>query len=105
MTKVGFTYRILMYPCAWNKKGKMFVYEAASLLKNIVCPHCRQGVRGSMDCPFDLFNTVVLNNHCATKECTDFYNNIKVQFLSYEKGTIDLSELHSWLDYFRAENI
>ena len=83
----------------------MFVYEAANLLKNVVCPFCKRDTHLGMGSPFRTFNALELNNHCATKECMVFFKDLNSNFNSYENGHIDESELQSWLDHYRPEGI
>ncbi len=83
----------------------MFIYEAASLLKNVICPHCKSEVQLCKKCPFVLFDALELNNGCSSEKCTSFYKNMKVQFMSFESGQIQESELQSWLDSFKRNNV
>jgi hypothetical protein len=82
----------------------MFIHEAVALLKDVVCPHCKNQVLLSRRCPFVLFNPTELNDNCDTKDCIKFYEEMQAHFNSYDKGQIGLPELHSWLGNFREEN-
>ena len=82
----------------------MFVLQASQLLRNIICPLCRNGVHIKNGSPFRIFNALELNDECPNKDCKLFYETLNTHFKSFETGQINESELKSWLDNFRAEN-
>ena len=83
----------------------MFIYEAAALLKNVTCPHCKKDVQLGMKCPFVLFDALELNDSCSTKECSSFYQEMKTLFKSYKSGQIKESDIQLWLDNYKKEDI
>lgn len=81
----------------------MFIYEAAELLKDVFCPHCKKGVRAAMDCPFRVFNALELNSQCTTKECVEFYRALNEHFNLLRSGEISEPEFREWLDVFKTQ--
>lgn len=79
----------------------MFIYEATTMLKDVICPHCKKDARTDMKYPFKQFDPLELNNKCVDKECMSFFESMAARFSDYESGRINERELQDWLNTFR----
>ena len=81
----------------------MYTLQASLLLKDVVCPYCKDEMRVGLGSPFRVFNPLELNNNCDKKKCMGFLELLNTHFQSLEKGRITEDEFTTWLDQFRRK--
>ena len=83
----------------------MYALQASLLLKDIICPHCKEDIVMEQGSPFRIFDPYELNSTCDTRKCEEFLNQLGNQFQNFDKGEVSDRDFHSWLDQFKKNKI